>query len=242
MPWMRLVSTDLAILHKALPRIFANLHPPGVDVTPYWDIVNNYPTEWREIVSEYFDSNDDAASSNCLLPGFEENPHIERRCFQCDLCEAATFATAKALDQHRRIKHERTSVISSLVPDTSVCRICSTDFFSRARLISHLSDKRIRSKTRGTNCHFQFLARPGVELSRQERTRLQEIQRQDVREARKSGHTHVIAVRPAVRTEPSVLKGIKRRARESAGPVVPIARRRLTYKQPRPEAYSLFEG
>ena len=46
--------------------------------------------------------------------------------------------TAKALDQHRRIKHERTSVISSLVPDTSVCRICSTDFFSRARLISHL--------------------------------------------------------------------------------------------------------
>ena len=48
MPWMRLVSTDLAILHKALPRIFANLPPPEVDITPCLDIVNNYPTEWHE--------------------------------------------------------------------------------------------------------------------------------------------------------------------------------------------------
>ena len=78
-------------------------------------------------------------------------------------------------------------------------------------------------------------------MSRPERARLQEIHRQDLREARKSGHTHVIAVRPAARSEPSVLKGIKRRASEDAQPAVPTARRRLTYKQPPPEAYLLRE-
>ena len=109
------------------------------------------------------------------------------------------------------------------------------DFHSRVRLIAHLNDKRIRSKTRGTNCHYQYLLRPAVTLSDETKDELQRRHRDEIRAARSLGHTHVIAHRPAKRTQPSVLKGLKRKPSNEAESK--LVKRRVVVKQPPPIAY-----
>jgi len=110
-------------------------------------------------------------------------------CHVCVLCEGTrpSFASAKALGSHMRIKHNRVSPVKRYIGDTGICPHCSTDFVSRVRLLRHLWDSR-RAKCRdwvlGGEC-------PPVPLDVFQR--LEARDRAIRREALHEGHTHPIA-------------------------------------------------
>ena len=230
LPWSDLVRVDLSVLYHALPDIFSNVPPPYIDVAPYWQIIGEFPNMWREIVMRYSTPRDDVVS--CLKQSGSGLTNV----FKCDLCAGASFETGKALAQHKRMKHCVKSTVCSSLPDTSVCPICHADFRCRSRLISHLSDKRIRSKTRGTNCYYLFLNNTRVAPSEDEQRRLQNAHQKAIRTARLNGHTHVLADLPAQRSATCILKGIKRKQR-AASCLPGVCKRRLTFKQSPPLAY-----
>eukprot|EP00973_Karenia_brevis_P045504 6301430-Karenia_brevis.AAC.1 len=60
MPWSKLILNDLGVLYASLPRVFCNMPPPHVDAAPFWQLIQRYPQEWRDIVNQYFTSHDDA--------------------------------------------------------------------------------------------------------------------------------------------------------------------------------------
>ena len=151
--------------------------------------------------------------------------------FNCSAC-SARFASQKALSQHCRIMHKVVSVMPNIVGSICVCQVCCTNFHTRTRLIAHLSDTRIRSKVRGTNCRAVFLADPSMHAVRSDSDHA--IHKEAIREAFRRGHTHQIAVRPASKGKPSVLKG----TRAGCG-LAPVVRRRITCKTSAPSAIVL---
>ena len=128
--------------------------------------------------------------------------------FQCSACSAKLFASQKALDQHARIKHNIVSVIHRIVPDIAVCHICYTNYHTRERLVAHLSETRIRSQVRRTNCRTEFLALGWPVLSPSQLASFNARRNADAKKMRRAGHTHTLAEAPVQRGAPSVLKGI----------------------------------
>ena len=147
--------------------------------------------------------------------------------FFCDICNLIAFKDRKALDQHRRKKHGYVSPLNDLVPDTSICPTCDSDFRNRFRLISHLSDQRVFSRTRGTSCHIEFMKSAPQPLPEQTRARLRVQQTEALCNARSAGHKHVIAHMPSLRGRPSVLK----KTRGAPSRSIPEPRRRITGKR-----------
>ena len=145
----------------------------------------------------------------------------------CELCANKVFQSQKALDQHKRVKHKIRTPVADLLGDVSKCPVCSTDFGSRVRLITHLSDRRIRSKVRKTNCHYEFVRRSQSTIDSEQLATLHSKDSAARKAATKCGHTHVLADRPAKRNAPSVLK--------KAGKEQP--RRRLRGKQRPPPIF-----
>ena len=228
MPWSRLIISDLSVLYATLPRILGGLPPPEVDPEPFWQLVRDFPHQWRDIVSEYFTPHDDAMEP--LVAGREHRNHAHNHV--CDICERVAFRTEKALNQHKRIAHKCMSRVCDLVPDTSVCPVCHTDFVHRSRLISHLSDNRVRSKKRGTCCHHEFVKSLPPALSAAEKSRLRQENAAELRAARRQGHTHVIAVWPAVRGKrPQSADAV------DMGSDQVTRRKRLRFKQPEAALY-----
>ena len=72
------------------------------------------------------------------------------------LCEAS-FPTARQLSSHSWAKHRQRGSIRQNVGNISACPVCKNEFFSRARLIKHLLERRVRSKTRGYSCRLVFM-------------------------------------------------------------------------------------
>ena len=209
-----------------MPRILGDLPQPHVDPEPYWQLVCDYPFQWREIVNSYFTSYDDAEQ---LLDGVADQVSCPKN-YICDICNKVAFRSIKALEQHKRISHKRTSPLNELVPDTSVCPVCHVNFVQRARLLSHLSDKRIRSKKRGMCCHIEFMRTNPQPLEPKIVNELRTEQASVLRHARKAGHTHAMAVVPAKRkssclTSSNVTDAPTRRMK------------RLRFKQPAAELY-----
>eukprot|EP00973_Karenia_brevis_P006048 822141-Karenia_brevis.AAC.1 len=224
MPWSKLVITDFNVLRSFLPRILGGLPPPEVTAEPYWELLRDFPNEWREIVDQYFTPYDDAAEPIAA----ESNVHSHANQHVCDICNSVAFRTQKALLQHKRMKHKCMSRICDLVPDISVCPVCGTDFIERPRLISHLSDARVRSRKRGTSCHDVFLKSMPPPLSAVEKARLRAKSAADLKKARRSGHTHVMASCPSRTDKKRSLPTCAQADAEHQ----PKRRRRLRFKQP----------
>ena len=124
------------------------------------------------------------------------------------------------MSSHKWSKHGIRSKILQLVDDETCCPVCDTECYSCARLVKHLLEKRVRSRTRGVSCRDQFL------LSRSKRIPTERVNILDQRDAnvakaaRRKGHTSIIADRPCDRRAPSIL--LKRRPADDA---VPCARK-----------------
>ena len=143
--------------------------------------------------------------------------------YACEVC-GARFANGRKLSSHKWSKHGIRCKIRQFVDDETCCPVCDTEFYSRARLVKHLLEKRVRSRTRGVSCRDQFL------LSRSKRIPTERVNMLDQRDAnvakaaRRKGHTSSIADWPCERRAPSIL--LKRRPAEDAVPMRPQKRNR----------------
>ena len=107
----------------------------------------------------------------------------------CSVCHAR-FPTERALASHCRAKHGHQLGIKQYIDGSGVCPSCGTQFRTRLRCIAHLSDRR------RPRCANWVLAncRP---LASDVLSRLDEKDREALREAWSQGHTHALARGPA---------------------------------------------
>ena len=116
--------------------------------------------------------------------------------FVCIKCNAS-FSCQKALDQHARKKHGDQREIDKYVGDWRQCPICETVFASRVALVTHLSEKRCRSKCRTFTCGQVFVSGSPPLVPEDELLRLQLTDRAAQKSALRQRHTHVLARKPA---------------------------------------------
>ena len=66
----------------------------------------------------------------------------------CNLCGDVSpiFATRKGLDAHLRTKHKQRTCVSEYIDDSGVCPCCKVNFYSRVRVLRHVSETRCRDK------------------------------------------------------------------------------------------------
>ena len=103
-------------------------------------------------------------------------------------------------------------------------------FGSRLSLVAHLSDFRLRSKTRNTNCAWQFRESNPVKIDSELLGKLRDDNRVARKEAYDVGRSHPVVDRLAVRGRKSCLKAIPSRLLPYVCPHG--SRRRATYKKP----------
>ena len=164
-----------------------------------------YPQEWADIVDRYRTCFDDVehasqkASHANNAHGEEQHAsaHARSHGYVSTLCGGVAFETYKQLCAHQRAKHGMRNSVVPLVGDISACPICGTDFRSRLRLMTHLSETRLRSKFATTTCRQQFLAK-FTEVAPEESLNILNLRdRKARRSAYRSGRSHEIAVVPA---------------------------------------------
>ena len=126
----------------------------------------------------------------------------------CSICSARGFKDQKALDQHCRTRHGIRNPVVQFVGSILKCPVCSTEFHTRLRLITHLSDKRVRSKVRGVSCRDAFLRSGPEPVSPDALAELNRVNDAMRAKAMKEGHTHPICVRSALRTSACILEGL----------------------------------
>ena len=203
LPWVAMLTNDLCILKRRFPQKFESLPDPSANLEPYWCIARDFPQEWRMLVQQLDDTADD-----CTRADLAKHEHVSlpmppaHACTQC----GKAFPSARQLSAHCWSKHRTRCNIRRFVGDISQCPVCGTEFFSRARLVKHLLEKRVRSKTRGHSCRERFLQQPMDELSLDEFSLLESRDAVVAKAARRDGHTNIIASRPCRRHAPSVLK------------------------------------
>jgi hypothetical protein len=234
LPWMKLLISDFSVLRLELPRIFVDC--PRFDEDPdfYYRMMRNCPNEWKQIVDTYKTSLNDTENPLLSTSGLDtqviDQPIITKN-FACNLCDHGTaiFRTSKALQAHRRTKHVERSAIIQYIADTSVFPVFKVDFQSRLRLVTHASDSRIRSKTRGTCCRNEILHGAFPLVPEDELTRLNLRDRDGRRAAAKAGHSHEMARVSAKKPQgqPHILS--------KRSDVQRVVRRRISHKRSAPE-------
>jgi len=192
LPWAAIVIQDFSVLKQALPRVFQEMSDPDTFPDAFYRIARDQPREWKQIVGRYVQLHDDCNSS-------QADSVSKITGHTCDRC-ARSFATLKALLAHQRKKHGDTCAVNKYIDDVSLCPVCLTDFHSRVRLITHLSDTRVRSKTRLTSCNAVFLASKPPIVQQDVLERCMARDRCVRAQASKQGHTHEIATVPCKRT------------------------------------------
>ena len=217
-PWVNTIMQDFKVLFAALPCTFSAVAPPWVDPVPLFKLICAYPREWKPSISNYHTSHNDIhIGSQC--PVFPEpagplgpmpwtdGSTTAASVFVCSMCSAKPFMSKKALDQHARIKHGMRAPWLQLIPDISFCPVCHTNLHSGTRLVSHLSETRVRSTTRRTTCQAEFLRHHVRPVSASDVAALSAQLGRARANARAGGLTHERAVEPASRGAPSILKG-----------------------------------
>ena len=194
LPWVQVVMNDILVLKGALRPKLDDLDSPLED--PHWwiNLIVEYPKQWKAIVASYHDSCDDIDARQHA----DSKPYSDSLLvFTCNTC-GSVFATNKQLAQHSRIKHKMICVAARCLPDVSVCPICSNDYHSRTALVTHLSDLRVRSKTRGTCCGLEYINSNPAPLSEDTLLSLTEADNQLRKRARVNSHSHHIQSKPCV--------------------------------------------
>ena len=201
--WVRMIINDLERLQSALPVLLAELPPPAASLAPWWHLARAYPREWKEIVNKYTSSQDDSPVEivSALL---ERNQHTAQG-HTCEQC-GENFETHRQLSTHMWSKHKIKSSFRQFIGNTSVCPVCHTDFCTRARLIKHLADRRVRSRHREQTCQQAFLASDPELVPPDELAELERVEAQDKKRQRRISSSAIIAAEPARPARQSALK------------------------------------
>jgi hypothetical protein len=151
--------------------------------------------------AEYADPCTDHVLQSCL--GQHE--------FACTLCSSnPAFKSAKALASHMRSKHKVTNPLNRYIDNSGICPVCGTSFFSRARVLTHVSETRVRNKSGRKSCRQRLLAGEFPTVSDTVFTDAVLATRTERREAQRRGRTHVLATLPAKRrVSPEPYSGVR---------------------------------
>ena len=204
LPRVQLIIKDLCILREALPIVFAEMPPPEVDLTPYWSAARDCPAEWAAILRRYKSHEDDEGVVGCTAAQTVLLPSLCKH--QCRLC-GQRFCSEARLGRHMYAKHKIKSSVRHYVGDISECPVCGTDFQTRNRLIMHLMKGSAKSKHRQDSCRVSFMKSRPSEVEPHLLRRLEAIDFESNKLARKHGHNQELAVRPYQRTRPPIHKG-----------------------------------
>ena len=156
MPWTALVFDDLVKLQAYYHWKLNDLGDPRGDAASWVQLMCNFPSEWKELVSGFFEHGSmfDQRSSqdhNFLGRAMWDN-------FFCDLCpNSVGFKSQQALACHKRVVHKIRSPVEQYIGNTGICPVCHTNFHARPRLLCHLADKRVRKKKLYRNMQLHFV-------------------------------------------------------------------------------------
>ena len=122
--------------------------------------------------------------------GTESHPH------KCDLCPRA-FASWRGLAMHERKVHGKQSNVKCFAGADGTCPVCKCQFRTRLRLIAHLTEKRVRGKTRRPPCGARLQHRH--RLSDHIVANLDALDAEQRRRARKAGKTQPVVGRAGLK-------------------------------------------
>ena len=111
-------------------------------------------------------------------------------CFQ--KCESASLS-------HARSKHKVASPLNKYIDTSGICPVCRTNFFSRTRVLAHVSETRVRNKTGRKTCRQRLLVGDFTEIISTVFADAAIASRTERREAQRRGRTHTLATIPAKR-------------------------------------------
>lgn len=178
LPWTSLIVADLIFVREHVED--CKTLPSASDYPAVWkSFILDDPDRWRNIVSSIF-----FVESRCDKSHSSSDKVIANHI--CAMC-SDPFSSSKALSQHARIKHGARNPMRFYIKD-GVCPACKCDFVTRSRCIAHVSDSR-RDKCRKVllGGHFKMLSASIVQ-------KLDDQDKVLVNKAKRSGHTHPIAV------------------------------------------------
>ena len=192
LPWVQLVNQDMVAFYQASKDVQDMLPCPGIQLhdDKWHQLMYDNPHAWNKIVDAYF------FSESCLdrvQLGTEIGSMTAGNCeaWPCPDC-TSQFPNEKALMQHRRKVHQYRDPRSLRIDGSGICPACQTNYRTRMRTLAHVCDRR------NVRCGPWILHNVPV-LSPEELSRLGDIDRAARNAARKAGHSHAIAVGPAVK-------------------------------------------
>jgi len=123
---------------------------------------------------------------------------ISEDALECEIC-GDTFPDTWRLSSHKWATHKMKAPFRRCIGDTSECPVCKTDFITRARLIKHLSERRVRSAKRRKTCRDELMKRKPPDIPHHEYEALEAIGSYDAKKARREGHNFELATIRAIR-------------------------------------------
>ena len=115
----------------------------------------------------------------------------------CSFCVSSNkqFLSLKAPQSHQRVVHNILSPMRAYADSDGTCPVCKTCFRTRLRLLAHLCD------SRRPRCRDACFGSDITPLCEERVKELDELDRGARRAARRSGHTHPLAVGAATRAD-----------------------------------------
>ena len=202
LPWTTQVVSDLRVLHNFFPSQLQELPDPESNADPWFSLISTYPKQWLDIVGKYH------TCASCLdevVTAAEATACSSTTPLTCSLCVASSngdvkvFKSAKALAQHQRILHKVKSPIPLYIDDSGICPACNVNLYCRAKVVTHACEVRYRSKTDKLRCCDVILSGVVPKIDASLFVRLEDRDRILKRNAKSSGRSHVISIKPACR-------------------------------------------
>lgn len=139
---------------------------PSANLGEWWRMIRDHPQLWKQIVALYHTSSEDEEIQQGAAHESDDGlacpispacptwlPH-KSACERCDNIFRTSKQRANRMWSTQHVKSE----FRKHIPDITECPHCKVHFFSRARLINHLAEKRIRSRLRSISCQAAVLA------------------------------------------------------------------------------------
>ena len=251
MPWVTTIRGDLALLKRHLPRELGSMSDPYNDLLPWWILARDHPREWKQLLNRFHTCRDDVElleqqravveTQDNPSGGVVSNDPVDAQLGHvCSVCKKA-FPTYKQMSAHARSAHGRMSDFRVKIGNISRCPVCETEFYTRSRLLRHLSERRVRSKARGEPCQTALLRLQLPDVPNEEFQKLEAEDASTRRSYRRGGHRTILSEIPATATKPRPYAA-KVSAEVPPPPAIlaarpPSNRRRLQGKQPPPPQY-----
>ena len=192
-PWVAQLLSDFSYLKRYYSAKLGEMPDPKLQPRVWALLINEFPHEWRELVNGYAEYEDP-----CI--DHVSQSQVGQHEFACTLCSShPAFKNARALASHMRSKHKITNPLNRYIDNSGICPICGTNFFSRARVLTHVSETRVRNKSGRKSCRQRLLKGEFPQISDTVFADAVLATRTERREAQRRGRTHVLATLPAKR-------------------------------------------